>query len=249
MLQMGIEAYQHGRRADAQRLFHSLVCRPDVAEPARFMARLLVASAPPPTALPRERGARIRRLLDETEREIEEHPELWGQRESLAGADLANPKLSPFDFRDQPKCNIFIGEMLFRSGFIPPGTPVPGQARAAYPSVNQMVARAQRLARGDRWDFGDGAQWFDLVPRDRAEPGDLVLIAARDRGDGLSTEHGHVEIIRDIVYDHGTVKSVSTVGARSRGALSTAAGRVFGSQQGGGFQFNEFAMLVRPRMR
>jgi hypothetical protein len=250
MLQLAIEAYQNGRRLQAQLLFQSLVCRPEVGPPARFMARLLLASGP--LTLPRDRGARTQRLLDETEREIEEHPDLWGQSESLAGAELVNPKLSPFDFKDQPKCNIFVGEMLFRAGFIPPGTPAPGQATVSYPSVNQMVARAQRLARGEPWDPADGQQWFDVVPKETAAPGDLVLIAAKDRGDrdAFSTEHGHVEIIRSIVNDGGVVRSVSTVGARSRGAkLSPTAGRVFGNQKEGTYQFSEFAMLVRPRMR
>jgi hypothetical protein len=248
MLQLAIEAYQNGHRGEAQQLFKALVCRPEVGAPARFMARLLTASMP--SSLPRDRALRTRRLLDETARELAEHPELWAQAESLTGGTLENPKLSPFDFRDQPKCNIFIGEMLYRAGFIPPGAPAPGQLRVSFPSVNQMVARAERLARNEAWDPSDGMQWFDVVPKNAAEPGDLVLIGARDRGDALHTEHGHVEIIRDIVYEAGSIKSVSTIGARSRGVkLSPGAGRVFGTQYDGAYQFSQFAMLVRPRMR
>jgi hypothetical protein len=95
-------------------------------------------------------------------------------------------------------------------------------------------------------------QWFDVVPRNAAEPGDLVLIAAHDRGDRdrFATEHGHVEIIRDISYERGAVTSLSTVGARSRGVkLSAGAGPIFGSVYDGVLQLSGNAMLVRPRMR
>jgi hypothetical protein len=257
MLQLAIESYQQGRRIIAQQLFAALICRPEVGAPARFMSRLLAPVAPVAQVaqagtapLPGERAARTRRLVDETEAELEEEPDLWAQGESLAGADLANPKLLPFDFRNQPKCNIFVGEMLYRAGFVPPGTPPPGRLRVRYPSVNEMVAAAQRLARGETWDPGDGQQWFDVVDRHAAQPGDLVLIAGKDRGDHRKTEHGHVEIIRDIVYQNGDVKSLSTVGARSRGAtLSPSAGRIFGVASADRYQFSELAVLVRPRMR
>jgi hypothetical protein len=249
MLQLAIEAYQTGLRRQAQLLFQSLVCRPEVGPPARFMSQLLVMSTAP-ADLPSDRRVRVRRLLDETELETEEHPELWAQNESLASADLANPKLLPFEFKDQPKCNIFIGEMLFRAGFVPPGTPAPGRSRAAYPSVNQMIAMAERLAGGQPWDPTNGLQWFDVVPKNAAAPGDLVLIAGKDRGDRASTEHGHVEIIRDIVYGDGRIKSVSTVGARASGARADGkAGRIFGVLGRGSYQFSEFTALLRPRMR
>src|SRR5262249_54061779 len=89
MLQLAIEAYQTGRRAQAKRLFEALTCQPEVGAPARFMARLLVAATPNVVApLPRDRAARTRRLVDETEEELEEHPDLWAQSESLASADL-----------------------------------------------------------------------------------------------------------------------------------------------------------------
>jgi hypothetical protein len=206
--------------------------------------------APAATGLPRDRRVRTRRLLEETELALAEHPELWAQGESLTDGTLQNPKLSPYDFKDQPKCNIFIGEMLYRAGFIPPGMAAPGQLRVAFPSVNQMVALAERLASDEPWDSADGLQWFDVVPKNAAEPGDLVLIGARDRGDALLTEHGHVEIIRDIVYEAGAIKSVSTVGARSHGIrLTPGAGRAFGTSYYGNYQFSQFAMLVRPRMR
>src|SRR5437867_2214881 len=132
------------------------------------MARLLLPSGP--LTLPRDRGVRTRRLLDETTHELEEHPDEWAQSEALGESTIENPKLSPYDFKNQPKCNIFIGEMLYRAGFIPPGAPAPGQMRVSYPSVNQMVARAEKLARNEAWDPADGAQWFDVVPKNAAEP-------------------------------------------------------------------------------
>jgi hypothetical protein len=108
----------------------------------------------------RDRASCTRRLIDEATRELKRHPEL-------------------------SKSNIFIGEMLYRAGFIPPG-----------------------------------AAWFDVVPQDAAAPGDLVLHA----------EHGQVEIIRDIVYEKGSIKSISTVGA-------------------GSTQLSPLTTLVRPRLR
>jgi hypothetical protein len=246
LLQLAIEAYQNGNRQQAQQLFKALVCRPDVGPPARFMARLLLFSSP--AALPKDRGVRTRRLLDETARELEEHPDEWAQSEALDDSTIENPKLSIYDFKNQPKCNIFIGEMLYRAGFIPPGAPAPGQLRVNFPSVNQMVARAEKLAHNEPWDPADGLQWFDVVPKNAAEPGDLVLIGARDRAD-IHSEHGHVEIISQIVYEGGSIKSVSTVGARSHGVKLAGAGRVFGDKLPGAYQFSQFAMLVRPRMR
>jgi hypothetical protein len=249
MLQLAIEAYQTGRRSEAHLLFQTLACRPDVGPAARFMAHLLA----PATAamLPRDRALRARRLLDEVQRELAEHPELWAQSESLAGAELVNPKLNPYDFAGQPKCNIFIGEMLYRAGFVPPATPAAGQRLVAYPSVNQMVARARRLVAGESWDGNEGEQWFDVVAKERAQPGDLVLIAAKDRGDHLATEHGHVEIISRVSAADGAIVGLGTIGARSGGVkLSPTAGRVFGDiVEGGGYVLSEQAMIVRPRMR
>jgi hypothetical protein len=246
LLQLAIEAYQSGNRPQAQQLFKALVCRPDVGPPARFMTRLLLLSTP--ATLPKDRGVRTRRLLDETARELEEHPDEWAQSEALDETTIENPKLSAYDFKNQPKCNIFIGEMLYRAGFIPPGAPAPGQLRVNFPNVNQMVARAEKLAHNEPWDPADGLQWFDVVPKNAAEPGDLVLIGARDRGD-IHSEHGHVEIISQIVYEGGSIKSVSTVGARSHGVKLAGAGRVFGDKLPGAYQFSQYAMLVRPRMR
>jgi hypothetical protein len=214
------------------------------------MAGLLNADKTPaePT-LPRGRSRRRQLLLAATERELTERPELWAQNESLAGAQLANPELSPLAFAGEPKCNIFIGEMLYRAGFVPPGTPAPGQRRVAYPSVNQMVARAQRLAAGAPWSAADGVQWFDIVDKEMVESGDIVLIAAADRGDHLQTDHGHVEIVRHVEYLSGSILRISTIGARSAGIkLEPTVGRIFRSQQINDV-FNQFAVVVRPRMR
>lgn len=249
MLQLAIQAYQAGRRSEAHLLFQMLACRPDVGPAARFMARLLS----PETAamLPRDRPLRVRRLLDEIEHELAEEPDLWAQRESLASAELVNPQLNVDDFVGQPKCNIFIGEMLYRAGFVPPATPAAGQRVVPYPSVNQMVATARRLSTGGTWEHADGVQWFDVVAQARAQPGDLVLIAAKDRGDHLATEHGHVEIINRVTSADGVITSLGTVGARSRGVkLSPTAGRVFGDVlEGGSYLLSDQAVIVRPRMR
>jgi hypothetical protein len=251
-LQLAIEAYQNGRHSEARLLFQSLACRPEVGAAARYMVHLMSGGAGElSSTIPAgNRHQRTHRLLEETQNEIAWHSEIWGQKSSLAGVSLVNPRFIRADFKGEPKCNIFVGEMLYRAGFIAPGTPAPGQSAARYPNVNEMVGGATRVARGEPWDPIDGAQWFDVVHTDEAEPGDLVLISAKHRHD-LESEHGHVEIISNVVYDaSGGMKEVGTVGAKSSGVrYSPLPGRMFGKTKDGNYQFSQYAMVVRPRLR
>jgi hypothetical protein len=257
-LQLAIEAYRLGRKDEARVLFQTLTCRPEVGPPARYMLNLLAPQKPRSLVDPAntalwlpqgDRVWRLKRLFEEADREIEQHGGLWAQRDTLAHIVLANPATRLLSYAEQPKCNIFVGELLYRAGFISPGTPV-GDKAVGFPNVNDMVAQAQRLARSGRWSAADGVQWFDVVPIEAARPGDLLMIDAAHRGD-IDTEHGHVEIIRTIVHRNGALAELSTVGARSAGAIdSPVAGHMFGEKtRDGEFRLSRYALVARPRLR
>jgi len=257
-MQLAMEAYRLGRRDEARVQLQTLTCRPDVGPLAQYLLARLGSSRlrspvdPANTALWLPQGDRVwrlKRLFEEADREIEQHGSLWSQRDTLAHIVLANPSLRTLTYAEQPKCNIFVGELLYRAGFVSPGTPV-GDKPVEFPNVNEMVAQAQRLAKSGRWSASDGQQWFDVVPIEAARPGDLVLIDASHRGD-IDTEHGHVEIIRTIVHRGDALVELGTVGARSAGDMeSPVAGRMFGEKdKDGEFRLTRYALVARPRLR
>src|SRR5439155_23245285 len=189
-------------------------------------------------------------LCEEAGRGIREHGGDWAQAGALDHVVLANPLLRTPTYGQLPKCNIFVGEVLCRAGFMSPGTAIDERA-PAFPSVNEMVAEVQRLERGLPWRAAGGAQWLDVVPRGAMRPGDLVLIDAAHRGD-VDSEHGHVEIVRRVVYGAGgALLALSTVGARSRGAqVSKVAGPMFLRRgRDGRLRLSRFALVARPRLR
>jgi len=257
-LHLAMEAYRLGRRDEARVQLQTLTCRPDVGALAQYLLARLGSSRlrspvdPANTALwlPQgDRAWRTERLFEEAAREIREHADEWGQSRALDHMVLANPALRTPTYDRLPKCNIFVGELLYRAGFVPPGTSVDDRA-VAFPSVNEMVAAVERLERGLPWRASDGAQWLDVVPRGAARPGDLLLIDAAHRGD-IDTEHGHVEIIRRVVYRGGALVALATVGARTRGAqASKTAGAMFLRRgRDGRLRLSRFALVARPRLR
>ena len=157
----------------------------------------------------------------------------WGQAGSIKDEKLTHPAFQGGEkkggFAGNFKCNIFVGEFLYRSGFMTAGSDEKHEPTVKYTDVNGMCDDIEAVAKGGKPLHG--AQWFDVVkdPEHNAQPGDVVIVRGKYRQDGhggmhvnsksgMKEEgHGHIELLSDVIRDEGTgqLREVTAIGAGS----------------------------------
>jgi hypothetical protein len=185
----------------------------------------------------------------------------WGTDGSLKDEGLEHPAFAGSakkgGYKGSFKCNIFVGEALFRSGYMSPGSGEDHQPTHHYQDVNEIAADIETVAAGGK--PASGAQWFDVVDKKEARPGDIVVIRGKWRNDihrltpDGDENHGHIEILSEVERDdgNGQIRHIKTIGAGSSMAHETSHdGRTtFGKEKKGEYDFDDHTWVIRPRIR
>lgn len=148
-------------------------------------------------------------LLESFERQMAtpQSVEGWSKKGDLAKADPKLPSLQNEHYVGQPKCNLFLAEAFHEAGRF--------AAPQSMPSANAIAKQAQKLTEHTGWTARD-PRWFDVVPLQEAQLGDILVIHSDDRID-VKTNHGHIEFIQEVVRDlNGQIADVISVGASSK---------------------------------
>ncbi len=193
----------------------------------------------------------------------------WGQAGSIKDEKLSHPAFQSGEkkggYAGNFKCNIFVGEFLYRSGFMTAGSDENHEPTVKYPDVNGMCDDIEAVAKGAKPLHG--AQWFDVVqdPEHNAQSGDVVIVRGKFRQDGhggmhvnsktgMKEEgHGHIELLSDVIRDEGTgqLREVTAIGAGSEKAHEHQMSKstTFNHMEKKHFVFNENVWILRPRLR
>lgn len=204
-----------------------------------------------------------KQLLDESRKLMgdKDAAKSWGTDGSVKDEGLQHPAFvgnaAKNGYEGSFKCNIFVGEALFRSGFMSPGSDEDHQPTHHYSDVNEIVSDIEAVASGGKSKHG--AQWFDVVDKKDAQPGDILVIRGKYREDvhpfmdSGDENHGHIEILSDVEREDGAgqIRHIKTIGAGSKTAHETSHdGRTtFGHEKKGDYNFNEHTWVIRPRLR